>query len=62
MGISLIIQNYILRLYISMNDSFCMQVFQSQQDTHNDELSLLFIEFFVRQMIAQISSWKIVQQ
>jgi len=45
-----------------MNDSFCMQVFQSQQDTHNDELSLLFIEFFVRQMIAQISSWKIVQQ
>jgi hypothetical protein len=61
MRVTLFIQDDVFGLYVSVNDSFAMEVFQSEQNTDDEKFRLFLTEFLAGKVIPEVSSWKIVQ-
>lgn len=55
--ITIFVENQVFRFYVSMKNTFLMQIFERQQHTSNEKSSLLLCEFLMfSQMISEITS------
>lgn len=55
------IQHDIFRFDITMDDTFRMQVLQTQSNAYYYKLCLLLIETLSREVMSEVSSWKEIQ-
>ena len=55
--ITIFVENQVFRFYVSMKNTFLMQIFERQQHTSNEKSSLLLCKFLMfSQMISEITS------